>query len=198
MVQFHRSPAGNHCSGEPWGELVGTGRPVHHCSGEPWGEVVASESYEPTYKTALSRCPDAVRNPATGEPVSKKRVYEVYKDLCYDEDPEEQWSSENSDPGPRDPVGDGRRTCVERVDFQTLEPTLAPAPHGPVPEKERQLFRMRTLFAVPTEQFASGPESPWTSPERRSCPRTTDGDQATRNAFPCTATGVVDLQPAPV
>ena len=34
-------------------------------------------------------------NPVAGKPVDKKRVYDVFRDLCYDEDPEHPWSHRN-------------------------------------------------------------------------------------------------------
>ena len=46
---------------------------------------------EPTYRRVVSRCPKAVVNPATGKPVSKKRVYDVFREHCYDEEPEVPW-----------------------------------------------------------------------------------------------------------
>ena len=47
---------------------------------------------EPTYANILAACPQAVINPDTGKPVGKKRIYDVFRELCYDEDPEHPWS----------------------------------------------------------------------------------------------------------
>ena len=47
---------------------------------------------EPTYASILAACPAASVNPATGEPVNKKAVYTVLRELCYDETPERTWS----------------------------------------------------------------------------------------------------------
>ena len=47
---------------------------------------------EPTYSSILAACPDATRNPQTGQAVSKKAIYTVFRELCYDETPEKTWS----------------------------------------------------------------------------------------------------------
>jgi len=47
---------------------------------------------EPTYARILAACPQAVINPATEKPVGKKRVYDVFRELCYDEDTDHPWS----------------------------------------------------------------------------------------------------------
>ena len=47
---------------------------------------------EPTYPKILAACPQAVINPETGKPVAKRRIYDVFRELCYDEDPEHPWS----------------------------------------------------------------------------------------------------------
>ena len=46
---------------------------------------------EPTYRRVVSSCPKAVLNPATGKPVSKKRVYDVFREQCFDEEAELPW-----------------------------------------------------------------------------------------------------------
>ena len=46
---------------------------------------------EPTYKVILSKCPAAVLDPETQRPVGKKWVYDVSRDLCYDEDLAKPW-----------------------------------------------------------------------------------------------------------
>ena len=47
---------------------------------------------EPTYRAAVACCPAATRNPQTGAPVDKKRVYSVFRSECHDGDPEEPWA----------------------------------------------------------------------------------------------------------
>ena len=47
---------------------------------------------EPTFPRIVAACPAAVINPATGKPVDKKRVYDVFRELCYDEESEHPWS----------------------------------------------------------------------------------------------------------
>ena len=47
---------------------------------------------EPTYKQILSTCPRAVLNPGTKKPVDKKRVYDVFRERCYDDDPNVPWT----------------------------------------------------------------------------------------------------------
>ena len=46
---------------------------------------------EPTYSMACARNPEAVRNPDTGEAVSKRAVYRVYKTECFDPGQGEPW-----------------------------------------------------------------------------------------------------------
>ena len=48
-------------------------------------EALKATSLEPTYPMLLARCPKATRNPATGEPVHKRAVYDVFRTMCYDE-----------------------------------------------------------------------------------------------------------------
>ena len=47
---------------------------------------------EPTFPRIAAACPNAILNPATGKPVDKKRVYDVFRELCYDEDSDHPWS----------------------------------------------------------------------------------------------------------
>ena len=47
---------------------------------------------EPTYKMVLAKCPTAVLNPETGRPVGKKRIYDIFREQCYDETPERSGS----------------------------------------------------------------------------------------------------------
>ena len=46
---------------------------------------------EPTYPLVVARCPEAVRNPETGEPVDKKAVYEIFRTSCFDEGSQVPW-----------------------------------------------------------------------------------------------------------
>jgi len=52
------------------------------------------EGLEPTYPLAVARCPKAVLNPATNEPVDKKIVYSIFKTMCYDKDPTQKWKNQ--------------------------------------------------------------------------------------------------------
>ena len=47
---------------------------------------------EPTFPRIVAACPSAIINPATGKPVDKKRVYDVFRELCYDEESDHPWS----------------------------------------------------------------------------------------------------------
>ena len=46
---------------------------------------------EPTYRNIVAACPQASLNPDTQRPVSRKRVYSVLRQDCYDEAAEEPW-----------------------------------------------------------------------------------------------------------
>jgi hypothetical protein len=46
---------------------------------------------DPTYSSTLAACPDATLNPATGKPLSKKPVYTVFREKCYDDTAEKTW-----------------------------------------------------------------------------------------------------------
>ena len=46
---------------------------------------------EPTVKSIVAKCPAAVLNPATGEVVDKKRVYDVLRNRCHDPDADQPW-----------------------------------------------------------------------------------------------------------
>ena len=46
---------------------------------------------EPTYSFLMSECPEALENPATGLPVTKKRAYDVMREHCFDDVPEKPW-----------------------------------------------------------------------------------------------------------
>ena len=54
-------------------------------------EAIKESGLEPTYPLILARCPNATRNPDTGEPVDKRAVYDVFRTLCYDEGAEVPW-----------------------------------------------------------------------------------------------------------
>ena len=51
---------------------------------------------EPTYSVAIATNPNATRNPDTGEPVSKRAVYTVMRERCYDDDyhPDDTWQNQ--------------------------------------------------------------------------------------------------------
>ena len=46
---------------------------------------------EPTFVRILGSCPGAVKNPSTDQPVDKKRVYDVFRDDCYDDGADKSW-----------------------------------------------------------------------------------------------------------
>jgi len=50
---------------------------------------------EPTYASIVANNPQALLNPETGEVVSKKRVYAILEERCYDdpENPEDTWTN---------------------------------------------------------------------------------------------------------
>lgn len=50
---------------------------------------------DPTYKTVLAKCSQAVLNPDTDIPVDKKIVYDILRKKCYDQDPNKPWSFQN-------------------------------------------------------------------------------------------------------
>ena len=50
-----------------------------------------AERKEPTYSRIVAACPKAAMNPATQKPFSKKRIYDVLRAQCYDEDPSAPW-----------------------------------------------------------------------------------------------------------
>ena len=54
-------------------------------------EAMKRNGSEPTYTLILGSCPGAVINPDTDEPVDKKRVYDVFREQCYDEGAEHPW-----------------------------------------------------------------------------------------------------------
>ena len=46
---------------------------------------------EPTYRSIVATCPAATRNPNTGQAVSKKRVYDVFREHCKDPGADQNW-----------------------------------------------------------------------------------------------------------
>ena len=47
--------------------------------------------HEPTYARVVASCPIATLNACTGRAVSKKRVYDVFRKDCFDDDAEHSW-----------------------------------------------------------------------------------------------------------
>jgi hypothetical protein len=54
--------------------------------------ALKSGGQEPTYSLVVAAAPRAVLNPATKAPVGKKRVYDVMRAECYDDDADEPWA----------------------------------------------------------------------------------------------------------
>ena len=54
-------------------------------------EATKRNGGEPTFKRILGSCLAAVQNPATEKPVDKKRVYDIFRDSCYDEGADQPW-----------------------------------------------------------------------------------------------------------
>ena len=54
-------------------------------------QAMKARGAEPTYGMIVASCPQAVLNSATNRPVGKKRVYDVFREHCYDEGAEEPW-----------------------------------------------------------------------------------------------------------
>ena len=52
-----------------------------------------SQGTEPTYAAVVAACPRATLNPDTGSPVKKDRVYALFREACYDDDPEDCWDN---------------------------------------------------------------------------------------------------------
>ena len=48
--------------------------------------AMAQRGEEPTYPALVAANPKALLNPATGEPVDKKIVYDILRAECYDDD----------------------------------------------------------------------------------------------------------------
>ena len=53
--------------------------------------ALKERSVEPTCALMVGACPAAVENPDNGRPVGKKRVYDVFRERCYDETPDKPW-----------------------------------------------------------------------------------------------------------
>ena len=56
--------------------------------------AMAARGEEPTYRELVANNKRALENPATGEPVSKHRVYTILEERCYDDPdhPEDTWT----------------------------------------------------------------------------------------------------------
>ena len=48
---------------------------------------------EPTYAGVVATCKRAVTNPDSGNPVTAKRVYDVFRESCYDDAPDKPWTN---------------------------------------------------------------------------------------------------------
>ena len=58
-------------------------------------EAILRRGGEPTYRGVCGACPEAVRNPETKNPVDKKRVYAVFRELCKDDGSDMTWENRN-------------------------------------------------------------------------------------------------------
>ena len=54
-------------------------------------EAMKANDLEPTYPLVVARCPQAVRNPETGEPVDKQAVYDIFRTSCFDPGAQAPW-----------------------------------------------------------------------------------------------------------
>ena len=54
-------------------------------------EATKKNGGEPTFNRIMGTCLGAVVNPATDKPVDKKRVYDVFRDDCYDDGADQPW-----------------------------------------------------------------------------------------------------------
>ena len=53
---------------------------------------IKSSGNEPTYARVVADCSAAtLKNPSTGKPVTKKRVYDIFRKECFDEGAEHPW-----------------------------------------------------------------------------------------------------------
>ena len=53
--------------------------------------ALKARGVEPTYPLVIAQCPNASRNPETGEPVCKQVVYDIMERYCYDVDASCPW-----------------------------------------------------------------------------------------------------------
>ena len=71
--------------------------PLPVLSGAKRSQIVQSamsmkkKGVEPTYEKIVATCPNATKNAETNRPVSKKRIYSIMKESCFDESPEQPW-----------------------------------------------------------------------------------------------------------
>lgn len=56
--------------------------------------AIKAGNIEPTVDMVVARTPNASLNPKTGAPFDKKLILEVFRTMCYDEDPEDPWCHE--------------------------------------------------------------------------------------------------------
>ena len=54
-------------------------------------EAMKRSGHEPTFARVLATCAGAVQNPSTKRPVDKKRIYDTFRDECYDEGADQPW-----------------------------------------------------------------------------------------------------------
>ena len=56
-------------------------------------EAIKRNGGEPTYGRICASCPEAVKNPDTGKPVDRKRVFDVFDTMCYDDGADKPWKN---------------------------------------------------------------------------------------------------------
>ena len=54
--------------------------------------AMKARSEEVTYSRLIGACPKATLNAATQKPVGKRRVYDILRADCYDQDPADAWT----------------------------------------------------------------------------------------------------------
>ena len=52
-----------------------------------------SEGQEPTYAALIAACPQATLNPKTGQQIDKKCVFTVFRECCFDDNPDDKWDN---------------------------------------------------------------------------------------------------------
>ena len=57
--------------------------------------ALKAKGVEPTAVALKANCPKACLNPETGEAFSDKVLYGVFREKCYDNDPEVPWDTHN-------------------------------------------------------------------------------------------------------